>query len=175
MLDVGQIRADPEGTKAALARRGEEAVRDVDLLLEADVRRREVLARVEAARADRNAAAKAIAEAKQRGEDAAAEIARQSELKDRQAADEAALAEADAAMQDVLLRVPNIPHPSAPAGAAEEDAEIIRMYGKPPEFGFEPRDHLDLAGPEGLRLIDPESAARLWSLSEQLVGQTFDF
>jgi seryl-tRNA synthetase len=161
MLDVGQIRADPEGTKAALARRGEEAVREVDLLLEADVRRREVLARVEAARADRNAAAKAIAEAKQRGEDAAAEIARQSELKDRQAADEAALAEADAAMQDVLLRVPNIPHPSAPAGAAEEDAEIIRMYGKPPEFGFEPRDHLDLAGPEGLRLIDPESAARV--------------
>ncbi len=35
------------------------------------------------------------------------------------------------------------------------------MYGKPPEFGFEPRDHLDLAGPEGLGLIDPESAARV--------------
>jgi seryl-tRNA synthetase len=161
MLDVGQIRADPDGTKRALARRGEEAVRDVDLVIEADARRREVLARVEAARADRNAAAKAIAEAKQRGEDAASEIARQAELKERQSADEAALAEADAALGELMLRVPNIPHPSAPAGAAEEDAEILRVHGKPPRFAFEPRDHLDLAGPEGLRLIDPESAARV--------------
>src|SRR6478672_11473236 len=119
MLDVGQIRADPEGTKAALARRGEEAVRDVDEFLAADAQRREVLARVEAARADRNAAAKAIAEAKQRGEDAAAEIARQAVLKEQQAADEAALAEADTALGQVMLRIPNIPHPSAPAGAAE--------------------------------------------------------
>ena len=161
MLDVRQIRADPEGTKRALARRGEEAVRDVDEFLAVDAGRRELLARVETARADRNAAAKAIAEAKQRGEDAAAEIARQAELKEQQAADEAALAEAEAAVGEVMLRIPNIPHPSSPAGAAEEDAEIVRMYGKPPEFGFEPRDHLDLAGPDGLGLIDPESAARV--------------
>ena len=98
MLDVRQIRADPEGTKQALARRGEEAVRDVDEFLALDAGRRELLTRVEQARADRNAAAKAIAEAKQRGEDAAAEIARQAELKEQQAADEAALAEADAAV-----------------------------------------------------------------------------
>ena len=97
------------------------------------------MTRVEQARADRNAAAKAIAEAKQRGEDAAAEIARQAELKEQQAADEAALAEAEAAVGEVMLRIPNIPHPSSPAGAEEEDAEIVRMYGKPPEFGFEPR------------------------------------
>ena len=114
MLDVRQIRADPEGTKAALARRGEEAVRDVDEFLAADAQRREVLARVEAARADRNAAAKAIAEAKQRGEDAAEAIARQAELKQQQAADEEALAEADAALGQVMLRIPNIPHPFAP-------------------------------------------------------------
>ncbi len=161
MLDVRQIRADPEGTKQALARRGEEAVRDVDEFLALEKGRRELLTRVEQARADRNAAAKAIAEAKQRGEDAAAEIARQAELKEQQAADEAALAEADAAVGEVMLRIPNIPHPSSPAGAEEEDAEILRMYGKPPEFGFEPRDHLDLAGPGGLGLIVPESAARV--------------
>jgi len=161
MLDVRQIRADPEGTKRALARRGEEAVRDVDEFLAVDAGRRELLTRVEQARADRNAAAKAIAEAKQRGEDAAAEIARQAELKEQQAADEEALAEAEAAVSEVMLRIPNIPHPSSPAGSEEEDAEIVRMYGKPPEFGFEPRDHLDLAGPDGLGLIDPESAARV--------------
>jgi seryl-tRNA synthetase len=161
MLDVRQIRADPEGTKQALARRGEEAVRDVDEFLVADARRRELLARVEEARADRNAAAKAIAEAKQHGDDAAADIARQSQLKEQQAADEAALAEAEAAVGEVMLRIPNIPHPSSPAGASEEDAEILRVHGKPPEFGFEPRDHLDLAGSEGLGLIDIESAARV--------------
>ena len=109
MLDVRQIRADPEGTKQALARRGEEAVRDVDEFLALDAGRRELLTRVEQARADRNAAAKAIAEAKQRGEDAAAEIARQAELKEQQAADEAALAEADAAVGER-----HAPHPEHP-------------------------------------------------------------
>jgi seryl-tRNA synthetase len=161
MLDAKLIRSDPDGVRAALERRGGSAVADVDRFLELDRDRLELLQRVEGDRAERNAAARAIAEARARGDDAAAEIARQTELKQAQAEGEAALAAIEAAIHEILLEIPNLPHASAPLGDTEEDAEIIRVYGSPPEFGFPPRDHLDLAGPDGLGLIDPEAAARV--------------
>jgi seryl-tRNA synthetase len=161
MLDPRLIRADPEGVREALGRRGPDEPAKIDRFLELDRRRRALQQRVEAVRADRNAAARAIAEAKGRGEDAAAEIARQSQLKDAQVSDEAALAEADAEIAELMLRIPNVPHPSAPVGNTDEDAEVIRSVGTPPDFGFEPRDHLALAGPEGLGLIDMEAGSRV--------------
>ncbi|HEY8857907.1 MAG TPA: hypothetical protein VIM27_00545, partial [Gaiellales bacterium] len=114
MLDPKLIRSDPDAVRAALERRGGTALADVDRFLELDGERLELLQRVESARAERNAAARAIAEAKGRGEDAAAEIARQAELKQSQAEGEATLSGIEAAIQDILLAIPNLPHPSAP-------------------------------------------------------------
>ena len=51
--------------------------------------------------------------------------------------------------------MPNPPDPSAPDGATEDDAEELRRVGEPPQFSFEPRDHLELAS------IDMERAARI--------------
>jgi seryl-tRNA synthetase len=161
MLDQKLIRSDPDGVRTALERRGPAAAAEVDRFLALDGERLRLLQEVETARADRNAAARGIAEAKARGEDAAAEIARQAELKQSQAEGEAALAAVEAQIGEIMLVLPNLPHPSAPLGDTEDDAEIVRVHGSPPEFGFEPRDHLDLAGPEGLRLIDPEAASRV--------------
>ncbi len=120
----------------------------------------ELLQTVETARAERNAAARAIAEAKGRGEDAAAEIARQSELKRSQSEGEEALARVEAAIQEVMVALPNPPHPSAPVGDTEEDAELVRVHGSPPDFAFPPRDHLDLAGPAGPRPDRPGGGRR---------------
>src|SRR5579862_5190464 len=92
MLDQRLIRSDPDGVRQALARRGPGAAESVDAFLELDRRRRELQTRVEAVRAERNAAARAIAEAKAAGADTAGPIARQAELKEQQAGDEAALA-----------------------------------------------------------------------------------
>ncbi|MGN6378501.1 MAG: serine--tRNA ligase [Gaiellales bacterium] len=161
MLDQKLIRTDPDGVRAALARRGPGEAEKVDAFLELDARRRELQTRVETVRAERNAAARAIAEAKSAGGDATEQIARQAELKDQQAGDEAALTELEAEIADLMLRIPNTPHPSVPLGDSEEDAEVIRIHGSPPEFGFEPRDHLALAGPEGLGLIDTEAGGRV--------------
>jgi seryl-tRNA synthetase len=161
MLDAKLIRSDPDGVRTALERRGGDAAAGVDRFLELDGERRELMQRVETARADRNAAAKAIAEAKGRGEDAAAEIARQSELKRSQSEGEEALARIEAAISEVMVALPNPPHPSAPVGDTEEDAEVVRVHGERPSFPFPPKDHLDLAGPQGLALIDPERAARV--------------
>ncbi len=134
MLDAKLIRADPDGVRAALERRGGDAAAEIDRFLALDAERLELLQQVEATRAERNAAARAIAEAKGRGEDAAAEIARQSELKQSQSEGEAALAAVEAGITEIMLVLPNLPHPSAPLGDTEEDAEVVRVHGSPPEF-----------------------------------------
>jgi seryl-tRNA synthetase len=69
------------------------------------------------------------------------------------------LAEAEAQRRELLERVPNPPDRSAPDGQTEEDAEEVRRVGEPPEFDFEPRDHMDLVG--GEHGIDMERGARL--------------
>jgi seryl-tRNA synthetase len=161
MLDPKLIRSDPDKVRAALARRGPGEAEKVDAFLELDARRRELQTRVEALRAERNAAAKAIADAKARGDDTSGPIARQAELKEAQAGDEPALAAVDAEIAELMLRIPNLPHPSVPVGTSEEDAALVRVHGSVPEFGFEPRDHLALAGAEGLGLIDTESGGRV--------------
>jgi seryl-tRNA synthetase len=159
MIDAKLIRSNTDEVRSALARRG--AGELVDEFLELDAERRKLLAAVEGVRADRNAAAKAIAEAKQAGDDTTVLIAKQSALKTRQVDDEALLAQVEARLREVTLRIPNIPDPTAADGLAEDDAVTLRSHGEPPQFGFEPKDHLDLAGPDGLRLIDMESAAHV--------------
>ncbi|MDX6532541.1 MAG: seryl-tRNA synthetase [Gaiellales bacterium] len=159
MIDAKQLRSDTDGIRAALARRG--AGELVEDFLKLDEEHRRLLTEVEQVRADRNAAAKSIAEAKQRGDDTSVPIAKQSALKAQQAEEEQRLAEVQQRMAEVMMQMPNVPDPTAADGMSEEDAETVRVYGEPPKFGFPPKDHFDLAGPEGLGLIDTESAARV--------------
>src|SRR5262249_45289257 len=79
MLDLKLIRSDPERVKSLLARRG--AAEQVDELLALDARRRELLPRIESAQAERKTISKRIGEAKQRGEEAAEQMAAVAELK----------------------------------------------------------------------------------------------
>jgi seryl-tRNA synthetase len=159
MIDVKLIRSDTDRVRQALARRG--AGELVDAFLELDGERLRLQSQVEQVRAERNAAAKAIAEAKQRGDDTSIPIAKQAQLKAQQADDEVALAAISSRIGDVLLQIPNLPDESAADGMAEEDAVTVSTHGQPPDFGFPPKDHLELAGPEGLGLIDTEAAARV--------------
>jgi seryl-tRNA synthetase len=158
MLDAKLIRAQPDVVRAALARRGHGEA--VDELLALDARRRELLQTVEGASARRNAASKAIAEAKRAGGDAAEEIARQAALKADEAAAKAQLDEVEERIKALLATLPNIPDETSPDGSAEEDVRVLRVVGEPPQFGFEPRDHMAIAGPDGLGLIDTERGAR---------------
>jgi seryl-tRNA synthetase len=159
VIDARLIRGDTERVREALARRG--AAEDVDAFLELDAERRSLLATVEQRRADANAAAKDIGKAKQEGRDTADAIARQAELKREVGEEEGRLATVETQLRLVHLRIPNIADPSAPDGGADEDAETIKTVGDPPQFGFEVRDHIQLAGPEGLGLIDMEAGARV--------------
>jgi seryl-tRNA synthetase len=157
MLDLKLIRSDPERVKAALARRG--AADQVDELLALDARRRELLPEVESAQAERKTLSKQIGEAKQAGGDAAELMATVQGLKERIEAGKEEIEKVEAELARITTSLPNLPDPDAPDGLTEEDAVVVRTVGKPTEFDFEPRDHLDI-GTE-LGLIDMEAGARL--------------
>ncbi len=157
MLDLKLIRSDPERVKEALARRG--AAEQVDELLALDVRRRELLPRIEGAQAERKALSKQIGESKQRGEDAAGQMTAVAELKATIESGKEELERVEDELERLASALPNLPDPDAPDGMTEEDAVVLRVEGEPPSFDFEPRDHLDL-GTE-LGLIDMEAGARV--------------
>ena len=159
MLDLKLIRSEPERVKQALRRRG--AAEQVDRLLALDARRRELLPEVESGQAERKALSKRIGAAKASGdEEGAAELmAAVGALKERIEAGREELERVDAELGELALTLPNLPDPDAPDGMAEEDAVVLREVGERPQFGFEPRDHLEI-GTE-LGLIEMEAAARL--------------
>ena len=157
MLDLKAIRSDPERFKQALARRG--AAEKVDELLALDARRRELLPEVENAQAERKTLSKQIGEKKQAGEEAEQLMATVQGLKQTIESGKEELEQVDAKLGEMALSLPNVPDPDAPEGMTEGDAVVVREVGEPPEFDFEPKDHLEI-GTE-LDLIDMEAAARL--------------
>ncbi|MGI8632465.1 MAG: serine--tRNA ligase [Solirubrobacterales bacterium] len=156
-LDLKQIRRDPGVARAALARRG--AADALDELLALDERRRVLLPEVESGRARRNDVSRQIGEAKRTGAPAEEAIAEMRDLSGRLKELEAELTEVEARREALAVSLPNIPAPDAPDGDSDADAELIRTVGDPPEFGFEPRDHLDLGRAHGV--IDMEAGARV--------------
>jgi seryl-tRNA synthetase len=86
-------------------------------------------------------------------------------LKQEAASAEEQLAGAEQRLAEHLARIPNFVHPESPEGG-EDDFHELRRVGKPPEFDFEPLDHLALG--EALDLFDFEAGAKV-------TGQKFYF
>jgi seryl-tRNA synthetase len=147
MLDLKLLRREPDQVRAALARRGAAAA--VDELLELDARRRELLPQLEGLRAQRNEASEAIGQAKRSGDDASGAIAQMREVGTQIKELERELAEVDAALDEKLASLPNLPDPTA----ADED-DVVKEWGEPRIGG---RDHVDLLGWR----LDTESGARV--------------
>jgi seryl-tRNA synthetase len=99
-----------------------------------------------------------IAQSKRAGEDAAEAVAESNALTEQIKSLEQKLSEIERLIDELLVELPNLPDPTAPEGMTEEDAELVRTVGEPPQFDFEPRDHLEIG--TALDLIDMESAAR---------------
>jgi len=152
VLDIRLIRRDPDAVRAALARRGESDVNVLDQVLALDVRRREILPRLEGLRAEQNAANQAIAAAKKSGEGAAEAIAKMRGVAGEAKGLTEELAQVDAALTPALAQLPNLPEESA----APQDT-VIKEVGEAWVPDYEVRDHLTLAGDR----IDMERGARL--------------
>jgi seryl-tRNA synthetase len=155
VLDLRLIRERPEEIKAAIRRKGADPSL-VDAVLEADRRRRDALARVEALRAAQNRASQEIP--RLAGGDREARIAEMKRIATELRATEPDLAAADAALEAALRRLPNPPHPGAPDGGPEASV-TLRTYGEPPQPAFEMRDHVDLG--TRLDMLDMERGAKV--------------
>ena len=143
--------------KAALATVGVDPG-DVDAVLEADRRRRDTIQTVEALRAERTAASKAIRDQKDPAAREAA-IAAQRGVGERIASAEAAVAEAEDAFRALMLTLPNLPHPDVPVGPDDSANQIVRVEGTAPMFDFTPRPHWDI-GP-ALGILDFERGVKI--------------
>ncbi|MGH7275860.1 MAG: serine--tRNA ligase, partial [Candidatus Rokuibacteriota bacterium] len=157
MLDLRLIREQPEAVERRLADRGgAELVKEV---LDVDATRRRIVKEAEDLKAIRNRASEAIGQATKRGEDASAEMARMREVGERIKALDAEVKRADAALEGVLLQIPNLPDLSVPAGATEDQNVEVRRRGTPRAFSFTPKTHEDLG--EALGILDFERAAKI--------------
>ena len=157
MLDPKWLRQDLDAVAANLARRGFVLDREHYRSLEAD--RKDVQTRVESLRQQRNERSKAIGRAKAAGEDIEAVKREVGELGESLAAAEAKLASVTTDLDAFLAGLPNLLHESVPDGADDRANVEVRTWGAPPQFDFEPLDHVALG--ESLRLMDFDAAARL--------------
>lgn len=158
MLDLKRIRTDFEAVSAQLATRGvsKDTLEELKAL---DQKRRDLLVTSEEAKAKRNTASAAIAQAKRNKEDASQQIAAMQELSATIKGIDKELAELDEAVQSIITTLPNIPAKDVPVGADEDENVEVRRWGTPRSFDFDVKAHWDLG--EDLGILDWERGAKV--------------
>jgi seryl-tRNA synthetase len=149
MLDIRLIREQPETVKRELAKVGLDGG-EIDALLSLDERRRALITEVERLRAQRSETSRTIG--KQSPEERARLVAEMREVGDRIAALERELGPVENEVEERMLALPNLPHPSVPEGPDESANVVVRAAGEERSFDFQPRPHWDIA--EDLGIID---------------------
>jgi seryl-tRNA synthetase len=156
MLDPNLLRKDMPAVVAALARRGIEF--DDARFIQLESRRKAVQVETESQQAKRNGIAKRIGQLKSKGQDASVEMEESREIAGRLKQLEADLAQVQAELRDWLMTIPNLPHPSVPAGKSSDDNVEVRRWlpgeadgnGDPQPLPFAPKDHVSVGEPLGL-------------------------
>ncbi|WP_298727973.1 serine--tRNA ligase [uncultured Ferrovibrio sp.] len=159
MHDIKFIRENPEAFDKAIARRG--LAPQSAALIELDRKRRAAQAEFDQVQAKRNSLSKEIGAAKAKKDEARAQelMTEVGALKDRLAALEAEQKEHEAALNDALSRIPNLPGDDVPDGLDEKSNVELRRYGEPKAFGFKPKEHFDLG--EALGYMDFAAGVKL--------------
>lgn len=157
MLDIKFIREHTEEVRQNLKNRHAQV--DLDALLEADARRRELLGQVEAMKNRRNDVTKEISVLKRNKENADEKIAAMKELGDEIAVLDGNVKEAEEQMLAVQLMIPNMCHPSVPVGNDDSDNPEVRKWGDVTTFDFEAKNHWEIG--EHLGILDAERAGKV--------------
>ncbi|MCC7464017.1 MAG: serine--tRNA ligase [Gammaproteobacteria bacterium] len=157
MIDPKLLRHAPDEVARNLARRGYRL--DVAAFNTLEEQRRRWQVETDRLRAARNAHAKGVGQARGRGEDIAPLIARGEQLaRETEAADRERVA-VQAQLDAWQMGLPNLLHNSVPDGHDESANLELRRWGEPRQFGFTPRDHVDVGA--GLGGLDFEAAGRI--------------
>lgn len=161
MLDIKVIRDKPDWVRERLATRGAGDEANIAEVLSLDEQRRKYLAEVEQLKAARNRISKEIGAlmGQKKLEEAEAKKRETRDMGERIAALDHQVAEAEAARDATLLRLPNLPHASVAVGNSAADNVEIRQWSEKPEFAFKPKSHVELC--EQLQLVDFARGAKL--------------
>ncbi|HPP05973.1 MAG TPA: serine--tRNA ligase [Syntrophorhabdaceae bacterium] len=157
MLDPKIIRENIDLVHESLRKRGADV--NLDLLLQLDEKRRNLIKELEGLKAERNSLSDVIAKAKKKGEDVGEKIAYLKNMGAKISNLEQGLREVEKEWEDMMLMIPNIPHASVPVGATDEDNKVVKVWGEKPKFDFEPLAHWDLG--ERLDILDFKRAAKI--------------
>ena len=159
MIDIKLLRNNPDLFRQGIKKKGE--AYDIEPLLALDARRREILVEVEGLRADQKKAGQQIPILKKEGKDASELLAQLTTISERTTQLDEDLRGVDAEIDNLLLYVPNLPHPDVPAGAGE-DENVERpgsRWGEPRKFDFEPKPHWEIG--EGLGILNFERGVKV--------------
>jgi len=154
MLSIQFIRQNPDLVREALARHNDSA--PLDEILRLDNEHRQLLQESEVLRERRNKVSKELGRMKEKPPEMIADMRQVGERIKALEQEETNLSEQ---LTDLLLRIPNIPHPSVPVGKDEGDNVVVRSWGAPRQFDFKPRPHWELG--EALGIIDFARGAKL--------------
>ncbi len=157
MLDPKRLRTELNEVATQLARRGFEL--DTVKLNELEARRKALQVATQDLQSERNSKSKGIGKAKAAGDDIQPLLDEVAGLGESLKENEQRLEAIKDELNGILMGIPNIPHPSVPEGNDEADNREERRWGEPPEFDFEPLDHVDLGARNGL--LDFEAAAKI--------------
>jgi seryl-tRNA synthetase len=159
MLDIRLIRENPDHFRERLAARDKELVRQIDTVLEIDAERRRLETETQRLSGERNRLSKEIGVLRSKKESSA-----DLESKVRAIGDEITrlgkqVSAVEEAQRELLYGIPNVPHPSVPAGSDSRANPVVRSWGERPVFGFKPLDHVDLG--TRLGLFDLERSTKI--------------
>jgi len=154
MLDIKLIRDNPEVVLEAMKKRGERT--SLDQIMNLDEQRRKVLHEMETHRAHRNEVSKQLG---QMADKPPKLIAEMRQLGDKVTSLEVEISRLESELNDLLLRLPNIPAADVPVGKDTKDNIVVRSWGKPKDMSFAPLPHWELA--EKLNIIDFQRGVKL--------------
>ncbi|MCR5346595.1 MAG: serine--tRNA ligase [Fretibacterium sp.] len=157
MLDLRWILSHREEMEACLKNRHHEF--DLNVLASLDEERRKIIGQTEELKARRNEGSRKVGAAKKSGEDATALMEGIRRMGDEIKGLDSRLAEIEEALRSHLMTIPNRLSETTPIGSDENDNPVIRTWGKPAEFTFEPKPHWDIA--EALGIMDFEKGVML--------------
>jgi seryl-tRNA synthetase len=132
---------------------------DLDGFRALDKDRREQITANEHRKALRNRASDEIARLKKEKQNADALIAQMKQVSEQIKQSDERIAELDGRQRDLLLTIPNVPHPSVPTGSSAQENVEVRRWGAPPSFDFEPKPHWEVGEHAGI--LDLPAATKI--------------
>lgn len=157
MLDMKFVRENPKIVEEAMRKRNMDM--DLSEFVELEKTRRVMVGEVEALKNERNIASKAISQLKKAGENAEEQILATRTLGTKISVLDKELKNTECRLHEILLTIPNMPADDVPLGKDDSDNVVVRTWGEPTKFDFEPKAHWDVG--EKLGILDFERAAKV--------------